>query len=121
MPRSSMVMIPHMAVCKMARWRASLSRSTISLGVLGRVLERDFHWSACHPAVLFERGRKAARTFVRSSMAMRLLAWLIFVVAALLEVSGDAIIRIGLQGRRPIYIVVGCMVLGCYGLVVNVV
>ena len=52
---------------------------------------------------------------------MPLLAWLIFVIAAFLEVSGDAIIRVGLQGRRPTCIVVGCVVLGCYGLVINVV
>ena len=52
---------------------------------------------------------------------MSLLVWLIFVVAALLEVSGDAIIREGLRGRRPAFTVVGCVVLGCYGLVVNVV
>ena len=52
---------------------------------------------------------------------MSLLVWLIFVVAALLEVSGDAIIREGLRGWRPLYIVAGCVVLGCYGVVVNVV
>ena len=50
---------------------------------------------------------------------MTLLAWLIFVVAALLEVGGDAAIRRGLRGGGLLFIIAGFVVLGCYGLVVN--
>ena len=50
---------------------------------------------------------------------MTLFAWLIFVVAALLEVGGDAAIRRGLRGGGLLFIMTGFVVLGCYGLVVN--
>ena len=50
---------------------------------------------------------------------MNLLAWLIFVAAAMLEVGGDALVRRGLRGRLAAWIVLGCAVLGVYGLVVN--
>jgi small multidrug resistance family-3 protein len=50
---------------------------------------------------------------------MKYLAWLIFVLAALLEVGGDATIRRGLRGGGWLLILAGCVVLGCYGLVVN--
>ena len=48
-------------------------------------------------------------------------SWLIFVVAALLEVSGDAFIRKGLRGSGFLLIILGFVILGCYGLVVNTV
>jgi small multidrug resistance family-3 protein len=47
--------------------------------------------------------------------------WLIFVAAAILEVSGDAMIWRGLRGWGGAAIVAGCIMLACYGLVVNVV
>lgn len=50
---------------------------------------------------------------------MNISAWLIFIVAALLEVGGDALTRKGLRGGRMILIVAGFVALGCYGLVVN--
>jgi len=49
------------------------------------------------------------------------LAWVIFIGAAILEVSGDAVIRKGLRGSGFLFIVVGCVMLGCYGLLVNMV
>ncbi len=52
---------------------------------------------------------------------MSALAWLIFVVAATLEVGGDAVVRKGLRGAGLAVIVVGCVALGVYGLVVNLV
>jgi drug/metabolite transporter superfamily protein YnfA len=52
---------------------------------------------------------------------MTYLAWLIFIVAAILEVGGDAVIRIGLRGNRLIMIALGCIMLGFYGVVVNIV
>ena len=48
-------------------------------------------------------------------------SWLIFVIAALLEMSGDAIIRKGLRHSGLLIICFGFVTLGCYGLVVNIV
>jgi len=52
---------------------------------------------------------------------MTLLAWFIFLAAAVLEVGGDAIIRKGLRGSGFLFICMGFAALGCYGLVVNTV
>jgi len=46
---------------------------------------------------------------------------LIFIIASLLEVGGDALIRKGLRGWGLGVIALGFIVLGCYGLVVNMV
>jgi small multidrug resistance family-3 protein len=48
-----------------------------------------------------------------------LVAWPIFIVAALLEVGGDAMVRRGLRGRQTGWILLGCAALSFYGLVVN--
>ena len=48
-------------------------------------------------------------------------AWLIFLGAALLEVGGDAAIRHGLRGSRGLPIAMGCVMLAGYGLLVNAV
>jgi small multidrug resistance family-3 protein len=50
---------------------------------------------------------------------MPVVAWFIFVAAAVLEVAGDAVIRKGLSGTRLALIASGFVMLGCYGLVVN--
>ena len=52
---------------------------------------------------------------------MTLLAWFVFMVAALLEVGGDAAIRHGLKGAGWFFIAAGFAALGIYGLVVNTV
>jgi drug/metabolite transporter superfamily protein YnfA len=52
---------------------------------------------------------------------MTLLAWIVFIAAAILEVGGDAIIRRGLRGGMVWFIVLGFVTLGCYGVVVNTV
>lgn len=52
---------------------------------------------------------------------MPVVAWLTFVAAAVLEVAGDAVIRKGLRGGGPALIGVGFVMLGCYGLVVNMI
>ena len=52
---------------------------------------------------------------------MTFVAWIIFIAAALLEVGGDAVIRTGLRGRSLAFIAAGCLALGGYGLVVNMV
>ncbi|MBI2299554.1 MAG: hypothetical protein HYU66_11545 [Armatimonadetes bacterium] len=50
---------------------------------------------------------------------MSALAWLVFVLAAALEVGGDALIRRGLRDSGLAMVVAGLVVLGGYGLVVN--
>jgi len=55
------------------------------------------------------------------SNQMTLLAWLIFLAAAVLEVGGDAVIRKGLRGGGLGIIASGCVLLAAYGLVVNLV
>jgi small multidrug resistance family-3 protein len=52
---------------------------------------------------------------------MKYLVWLIFIGAAFLEVGGDAIVRKGLRGNNLAIIVIGCIMLGSYGIVVNTV
>lgn len=49
------------------------------------------------------------------------LIWIIFIAAALLEVGGDAVVRSGLRGGQPLIIVIGCLLLGAYGVMVNTV
>lgn len=44
---------------------------------------------------------------------------LLLVVAAVVEVGGDAVIRRGLRGRNIMWVLAGCAALGLYGLVVN--
>jgi small multidrug resistance family-3 protein len=50
---------------------------------------------------------------------MNAIAWTVFMVAALLEVGGDAVIRHGLRGHKLTVILAGFVTLGCYGLLVN--
>ncbi len=52
---------------------------------------------------------------------MTYLAWFIFAAAAVLEVGGDAVVRKGLRGSGLIVIMLGCAMLGLYGVVVNTV
>jgi len=47
--------------------------------------------------------------------------WVIFILAAALEVGGDALIRHGLRTRGFLLIAAGFLVLGAYGLMVNLV
>ncbi len=52
---------------------------------------------------------------------MTWLIWITFVTAALLEVGGDATVRLGLRGHKPLLIVLGCFLLATYGILVNTV
>ena len=52
---------------------------------------------------------------------MTVTAWIIFLLAALLEVGGDAVIRQGLRTQGIALIVLGFVLLGSYGLMVNMV
>jgi drug/metabolite transporter superfamily protein YnfA len=62
-------------------------------------------------------GNRAKGKVVRMTMV----AWLIFIAAATLEVAGDAVIRKGLRGSVVWFIVAGFLMLGGYGVVVNTV
>ncbi len=53
--------------------------------------------------------------------SMPVVAWVIFVAAAALEVGGDAVVRKGLRGAGYGVVALGCLMLGGYGLVVNLV
>ena len=52
---------------------------------------------------------------------MTLLIWITFIAAAVLEVGGDAFIRKGLRGSSAAFVLGGCLMLGCYGVLVNIV
>jgi small multidrug resistance family-3 protein len=45
--------------------------------------------------------------------------WLVFVVAAVLEVGGDAMIRVGLRGGGLPFVLGGAIILAGYGVVIN--
>jgi small multidrug resistance family-3 protein len=50
---------------------------------------------------------------------MNYIVWLVFAAAALLEVSGDAVIRRGLRNRSALWLLVGSATLAFYGMFVN--
>ncbi len=50
---------------------------------------------------------------------MLVVAWFIFLAAAVLEVAGDALVRRGLRTGGIVVGVVGFLLLGVYGIVVN--
>ncbi len=52
---------------------------------------------------------------------MTYISWLVFIAAAILEVGGDAVVRTGLRGSGLVVILIGFAMLGCYGVVVNMV
>jgi len=54
-------------------------------------------------------------------VGMTIVAWFVFITAAILEVAGDAVIRKGLRGSVVWFIICGFLMLGCYGVVVNTV
>ena len=56
---------------------------------------------------------------MRIDGSSRILALVVLVAAALLEVGGDAFIRRGLRGSGWMLVAAGFVVLGSYGLVVN--
>jgi drug/metabolite transporter superfamily protein YnfA len=54
-------------------------------------------------------------------MRLPVIAWLIFLAAAVLEVGGDAIVRKGMRGGGVAFLALGFIMLGTYGVVVNLV
>lgn len=56
---------------------------------------------------------------MRIDASSKLLSLVVLLLAALLEVGGDAIIRKGLRGSGMVLVALGFVVLGSYGVVVN--
>jgi small multidrug resistance family-3 protein len=56
---------------------------------------------------------------MRIDLSSKSQAFLVLVIAAVLEVAGDAVIRKGLRGSGALLIALGFVVLGSYGVVVN--
>ena len=54
-------------------------------------------------------------------LSLPVVAWVVFIAAAAFEVGGDAVVRKGLRGGGLAFVALGCAMLGCYGLVVNLV
>ena len=54
-------------------------------------------------------------------MRLPVVAWTIFLAAAVLEVGGDAIVRKGMRGGGLAFMALGFIMLGTYGVVVNLV
>ena len=50
---------------------------------------------------------------------MQLFLWAAFALAAIFEVGGDAVIRMGIKNNNIILMFVGAAALGGYGLIVN--
>ncbi len=49
------------------------------------------------------------------------LTWTLMLLAAAFEVAGDALIRHGLTSGANLYVLIGFLVLGSYGIIVNLV
>ncbi len=54
-------------------------------------------------------------------MKLPVIAWFIFLAAAVLEVGGDAVVRKGMRGGGLAFMAFGFIMLGTYGVVVNLV
>ncbi|HYZ75006.1 MAG TPA: hypothetical protein VE641_18150 [Chthoniobacterales bacterium] len=50
---------------------------------------------------------------------MQFLPWIAFVLAAIFEVGGDAVVRMGITSNNIILMLFGAAALGGYGLIVN--
>jgi small multidrug resistance family-3 protein len=50
---------------------------------------------------------------------MSVIVWLVFVVAACLEMTGDAVVRRGVRGGGLAWFLAGCALLAGYSLLVN--
>jgi drug/metabolite transporter superfamily protein YnfA len=50
---------------------------------------------------------------------MQFLPWIAFALAAIFEVSGDAVVRMGIKSNNIILMLLGAATLGGYGLIVN--
>jgi drug/metabolite transporter superfamily protein YnfA len=50
---------------------------------------------------------------------MQFIAWIAFALAALFEVGGDAVIRMGIKNNNVVVMIFGALSLAGYGLIVN--
>jgi drug/metabolite transporter superfamily protein YnfA len=50
---------------------------------------------------------------------MPYLPWIVFALAAIFEVGGDAVIRMGIKSNNIVLMLLGAVTLGGYGLIVN--
>jgi len=50
---------------------------------------------------------------------MQFLPWIAFALAAIFEVGGDAVVRMGIKSNNIILMLLGATTLGGYGLIVN--
>src|SRR5271154_7526862 len=67
------------------------------------------------------RGSINSKERTMGNSGFPLIAWLIFLAAAVLEVGGDAVIRKGMRSSGWMFIATGCLILAAYGVVVNLV
>jgi drug/metabolite transporter superfamily protein YnfA len=73
------------------------------------------------PVVLELKSSSRVGFHVLEELMHHAIAWLIFIGAATLEVGGDAIVRRGLRGGGVALVVLGAVLLGLYGVLVNMV
>jgi drug/metabolite transporter superfamily protein YnfA len=50
---------------------------------------------------------------------MQFIAWIAFALAAIFEVGGDAVIRMGIKNNNVVVMIFGALSLAGYGLIVN--
>ena len=50
---------------------------------------------------------------------MQFLPWIVFALAAIFEVGGDAVVRMGIKNNNIVLMLLGAATLGGYGLIVN--
>ena len=60
-----------------------------------------------------------ARLRLWSGNHMQFLPWIAFALAAIFEVSGDAVVRMGIKSNNIVLMLLGAGTLGGYGLIVN--
>jgi drug/metabolite transporter superfamily protein YnfA len=99
----------HMIARAFSRFSTSASRSDVARApfvrlVLNQIAERV-------PSDIVGR--------MKSVLTSRMGSGIMLVCAALLEVGGDALIRKGLRGSGMLFATLGVIVLGSYGIVVN--
>jgi drug/metabolite transporter superfamily protein YnfA len=73
-----------------------------------------------HSPLAVSPHRPLARLWLLSAQTtMQFLPWIAFGLAAIFEVGGDAVIRMGIKSNNLVLILLGAVTLGGYGLVVN--
>jgi drug/metabolite transporter superfamily protein YnfA len=68
-----------------------------------------------------EKSEVLAGNRARHRASAMMLTWTLMLLAAAFEVAGDALIRHGLVSGASLYVLLGFLVLGSYGIIVNLV